>query len=70
MFVVYHVGRFVKKRRKATYEDDWFVRSGLDARLEYYGDQEYEDDFLSVDGSFYGTMSNKWNGEELDKFDV
>lgn len=36
----------------------------------YYGDREYEDDFLSVDGSFYGSIGGKWSGEELDKFDV
>mmetsp|Transcript_41891 Transcript_41891/g.87941 ORF Transcript_41891/g.87941 Transcript_41891/m.87941 type:complete len:207 (+) Transcript_41891:276-896(+) len=70
MFLVYHARRLLRRREISYYEEDWFVKSGLDARLEYYGDREYEDDFLSVDGSFYGTMSNRWNGEELNKFDV
>ena len=29
----------------------------------------FDDDFLSVDNSFYGSTAN-WNGEEFDKFDV
>lgn len=69
-----HARRFLKKE-DTTYHndlagDDWFVKSGLDSKLVYYGDREYEDDFLSVDGSFYGSIGGKWSGEELDKFDV
>mmetsp|Transcript_21857 Transcript_21857/g.45780 ORF Transcript_21857/g.45780 Transcript_21857/m.45780 type:complete len:205 (-) Transcript_21857:209-823(-) len=66
MFLMYHAGRFMKKRQKTTCEEDWFIRSGLHNRLMY---DEYEDDFLSVDGSMYGTMS-RWSGDEIDKFDV
>ena len=65
-FIAYHARRFLKKRR--AYEEDWFVKS-IDTKLEHYGIREYEDDFLSVDGSFYGSTS-KWSGEELNKFDL
>jgi len=46
-----------------TYDEDFFAKSGLDARLEN------DDDFYSVDHSFYGTMSH-WSGDDCDKFDV
>lgn len=65
---MYHARRFFKKRSKETYEDDFFVRSGLNDNLEY-GMRVFDDDFLSVDNSFYGSTAN-WNGEEFDKFDV
>lgn len=65
--VIYQGRRFLKHRRSPPYEEDWFVRSGLDDRLVYDENREYEEDFLSVGGSLYGTM--KWSGEELDKFD-
>ena len=66
IFIAYHARRFLKKREQ-TYEEDWLVKQI--ASLEHYGVLEYEDDFLSVDGSFYGSISN-WNGEESNKFDV
>mmetsp|Transcript_234 Transcript_234/g.552 ORF Transcript_234/g.552 Transcript_234/m.552 type:complete len:207 (+) Transcript_234:59-679(+) len=68
-FIVYHARRFIKKRREdfeVNYEDDFFMESGLNANLQY-GSLEYEDDFLSVDGSHYGAH---WNGNEFDKFDT
>lgn len=68
LFILYHARRFIKKRQ-SNYEEDWFVKSGLDSNLQYYGEKEYEDDFLSVDGSFYGSMS-KWNDDEMSKFDI
>lgn len=68
VLAVYQARRFARKRR-VTYDEGWFARTGLDDRLVYGGDREYEEDFLSVDGSFYGAVSN-WSGEELDKFDV
>lgn len=64
---VFHARNLIERRRKrmkVEYEEDWFARSGLQNRLEY-GTPEYEDDFLSVDRSFYGTMLN-----EYDKFDM
>lgn len=67
IFFLYHIRRCAK-RRQPTYEVNWFVKS-VDCRLNHYGVEEYERDFLSVDGSNYGSMS-KWNGEELNKFDV
>lgn len=67
MFIAYHARRLTKKRQQS-YEEDWFVKS-LETRLDQYGVREYEDDFLSVDGSFYGSTS-KWTGEELNKFDL
>lgn len=56
-----------------TYDDDFFVKSGLESNLEYgrgFGLQELDDDYLSVDRSFYGSMSNYWSSDELDKFDA
>lgn len=67
LFFLYHFRRCAK-RRQPSYEVNWFVKS-VDCRLNHYGAEEYERDFLSVDGSNYGSMS-KWNGEELNKFDV
>ncbi|KAL7551726.1 hypothetical protein ACHAWF_014925 [Thalassiosira exigua] len=64
VFILYRARRFF--RRRQTFEDDWFVKSKLDASLQYYGVREYEEDFLSVDGSYGST----WNGEQLNKFDV
>ena len=68
LFIAYHARRFIKKRQEAYEEDDWFIKH-IDARLEYYGVREYEDDFLSVDGSFYGSMSKR-DGQQLSKFDL
>lgn len=67
LFFLYHFRRCAK-RRQPSYEVNWFVKS-VDCRLNHYGAEEYERDFLHVDGSNYGSMS-KWNGEELNKFDV
>jgi hypothetical protein len=66
VFFWYHFRRCMKRRRPN--EVNWFVKS-VDCRLNHYGVEDYERDFLSVDGSNYGSMS-KWNGEELNKFDV
>ncbi len=66
VFFWYHFWRCMKRRPK--YEVNWFVKS-VDCRLNHYGVEDYERDFLSVDGSNYGSMS-KWNGEELNKYDV
>ena len=55
-----------------TCDDDFFVKSGLESNLEYglgFGLQELDDDYLSVDRSFYGSMSN-WSSDKLDKFDA
>lgn len=61
----------MKRRQRTSYEEDWFIKTGLESQLQYYGVREYEDDFLSVDGSFYGSTSqSKWDGTELNKFDV
>ncbi len=67
-FVLYHGRRFSKKKKQPPCEDGWFVKS-VNCRLNHYGAEEYERDFLSVDCSNYGSMS-KWNGEELNKFDI
>lgn len=67
VFFLYHLRRCAKKRQP-TYEVNWFVKS-VDCRLDHYGVEEYERDFLSVDGSNYGSMS-KWDGEESNKYDV
>ena len=45
------------------------MKSGLDSQLQYMGVRKYEEDFLSVDGSMYGSMS-QWSGDECDKFDM
>ena len=65
---IFHVRNLIskhqRKRMRVEYDEDWFARSGLQHRLEY-GTPEYEDDFLSVDRSFYGSTLN-----EYDKFDM
>lgn len=65
LFVCYHAKKFLKeKNRQVRYGDDFFVKTGLDHKLEY--GLEYEDDY-SVDTSFYGSISN-WS--EMQKFDL
>ncbi|KAL9185476.1 hypothetical protein ACHAXT_003253 [Thalassiosira profunda] len=70
LVVVFNASRFVKKKkREEIEEEDWFMKSGLDSQLQYMGVRKYEEDFLSVDGSMYGSMS-QWSGDECDKFDM
>jgi len=64
-----YLAQRARRKRRETYDEGWFARAGLDDRLMYGADPEYEDDFLSVDGSFYGSVS-RWSGRELDKFDM
>jgi hypothetical protein len=65
LFISYHARNLLKrKNRQVRYGDDFFVKTGLDQKLEY--GLEYEDDY-SVDTSFYGSISS-WS--ELQKFDL
>ena len=75
LVVIYHARRFIQNRREAysydiTYDDDFFMESGLNENLQYGLEMECEDDFLSVDGSDYGSTAH-WNGDtSYDKFNL
>ncbi|KAK1739387.1 hypothetical protein QTG54_009930 [Skeletonema marinoi] len=66
LFICYHARNFIKKknRRVLRYGEEFFVKSGLDHKLEY--GLEYEDDY-SVDTSFYGSISTS---SDFQKFDL
>ena len=66
LFICYHARNFIKKKNRQVlrYGEEFFVKSGLDHKLEY--GLEYEDDY-SVDTSFYGSISSS---SDFQKFDL
>eukprot|EP00985_Skeletonema_marinoi_P019824 scaffold11499_cov141-Skeletonema_marinoi.AAC.4 len=66
LFICYHARNFIKKKNRQVlrYGEEFFVKSGLDHKLEY--GLEYEDDY-SVDTSFYGSISTS---SDFQKFDL
>ena len=67
IYIVYKARNFflARKNRQVCYDEDFFLKTGLNHKLEY--GLEYEDDY-SVDHSFYGSISN-WDCE-MHKFDL